>query len=146
MSKASYAVVLGGGTAEYVGPMEKLLQNPASAEDAGEGIHGLEASEKESTSALRNSLISTSDESLSTTFSDGQSQEHPSIDTHELGSEPSVEDGIEGYASSGRPKKIIREERRETGRTKFSVYKGYLRAASTWPWVYWSVVISLLIG
>ena len=121
------------------------MQNPDSIEDVREGIHGLDIPEKEKTSPLSNSLLG-SDESLSTILSGVQSQEFPLINIHQVEPNPDVEDGIERYISSGRPTNLIREERRETGRTNFNVYKGYLRAASAWPWVYWSVVTSLLIG
>ena len=149
--------MLGSGTAHYVGPTETLLPNPGSVEDVKEGeILGLKIPEKEQASPSSSKSSLGGEESRASRFSDSQSRESPWINMHQVEPNSDAEDGIERYFTSssdissssfGRPKSLdIREERRETGRTKFSVYKRYLRAASTWPWVYWWVVISLLIG
>lgn len=54
-----------------------------------------------------------------------------------------IASGDAAVAVKAPPKKLVEEEKRETGRVKTSVYAGYLQASGGWP--FWSLLILLYV-
>ncbi|PPQ62804.1 hypothetical protein CVT24_000498 [Panaeolus cyanescens] len=48
---------------------------------------------------------------------------------------PTTESGQPATASTKKPKKLVKDEHRETGGVKWTIYNSYLKASSYWTWV-----------
>ena len=145
LSKASFVVMLNNKTVGYAGPTKMLMQESTQPEDADDVVGISDIPVKEKGSPLSSSL-SLSSGDVSSETSSGREE------TTSLGRlSQEQHKAILGYSvksrsSSRKPRKLVQEELRHKGRTKLHVYKSYLRAASRWPWTYWTIVITLLIG
>jgi len=64
------------------------------------------------------------------------------------GDEINAESPTDQTAEAKKPRKLIKDEHRETGGVKWSIYKSYLKASSYWIWVLlgFFVVVQQLLG
>jgi ABC-type multidrug transport system fused ATPase/permease subunit len=62
--------------------------------------------------------------------------------------EAPADDAAKGPEESKKPRKLIKDEHRETGGVKWTIYKAYLKASSYWTWTFLCgiVVLSQLLG
>lgn len=131
LPKADFAVCLKHGTAEYAGSVDGLQQHGSIV------INSTSPESEKPTASVRQDFsdrkIPPSDSSSDDPFKKTRSQRHVTVD-------------IEPWRSSAEPKRLVQEERHETGRTNVKAYKRFLSAASTWPWMYWMIIIALLVG
>ena len=144
LPKAKLVVMLRNGTverAEKVGSLRKddsLSQEPNAESNGG---HTLDEKRNE-TLPVKSSENFRERPSAMTS---GASSEQPRADTQpEVGKD--VETGLERCHASKRPRKLVEEEQRARGSTKLTIFQRYLRAGSSWPWLYWSSVVALLIA
>ena len=144
LPRASFVVMLSSGTVDYAGEAEPLLQETnVLMDDRGtqDGLHLPEYKGQLHTDAIKSSDSLPSVSSNSSLDDDisfsSSSQMENGIDVHRR---------LDSLKTDMKPKRLIQDERHESGRTKFRVYTGYLRAASAWPWVYWMIVVTLLVG
>ena len=143
LSRASFVVMLNNGTVDYAGEAEPLLRETDILVDDRGIQDGLDLPEYKAplhSDAIKSSASLQSDSSIS--LNDGlsfasSSQIENRLDVHTC---------VDSLNTNTKAKSFIQEERHESGRTKFHVYTGYMRAASAWPWVYWVIVIILLVG
>ncbi|KAL8949755.1 MAG: hypothetical protein Q9222_004171, partial [Ikaeria aurantiellina] len=125
-SKASFLVILDEGTVKYAG-------SPHAAEGAPE-VGVLEANFRDAERDHSSSSSLSNDEGINGTISTDPGDLQPMRAFEKSGiAEASHEQWVE-------------KETRQKGRIKAAVYKQYLRAASPWPWTYWSFVIFFLLG
>ncbi|MDI1487834.1 MAG: hypothetical protein OHK93_007107 [Ramalina farinacea] len=143
LSRASFVVMLNKGTADYAGETEPLLRETDILVDDRGTQDGLDHSEYEAplhTDSAQSSASLSDDSSISLN------------DPRSFASSSQKENGINVYTCTDKirtnteAKRLIQEEQHQSGRTKFYVYTEYLRAASAWPWVYWVIVVTLLVG
>ena len=128
LQHAKFAVVLSDGTADYAGSTETLLQ--CSVPGQWDSTRDLGS---EQTSPLQAKV----GESFPAEAS-GQRPPHRFLGETVL--------GIENEVVPKAPRKLVEEEQYAKGRTNFNIIKQYLQAASGWPWLYWSAVLSLLVA
>ena len=131
LSEADFAVCLNYGTAEYTGPVDGLQQDSLVAIN-------FTSQESETRAAsvrqnFSNRSGASSDLSNDESLNEIRSQGYATIDT-------------KPWRTSAEPKRLVQEERHETGRTNLRLYKRFLSAASSWPWTYWLIIITLLVG
>ena len=129
LPRAGFVVMLDSQTVKYAGPPSGLRRWLDDAKP--EVCDGSKAA---------------SQEDYSDSFSDGQTEDAPlpnmGLPQTTIYSLPALERSQSGEHRENWAEK----ERREKGRVKSAVYKQYLRAASSRPWTYWSIVIFFLIG
>ena len=130
LPKASFAVVLGNGSFTYAGHPSQLIR---SLEPSKNGLAQIE-----------NHFIS--DSSRSTSESTLNYSEELCYSQH-TNIEPNIHNWVteSGIDNEDEAREDSEKEYREKGRIKSSIYMRYMRAASSWPWIYWLVVFGLLI-
>lgn len=163
LPKAKYVVLLdNGGTVEYAGPPEAVMQNfnlvqkkntgenedgdPNTAEEASTSDTNKNSTSFEEGSPVRTSIIQRNNKVLSNKVSQGQSNEPQG---HRLISSvlgPDRRFDRNHKKSSNDPSSVTGEEQHATGMVNLNVYSTYVRAASSWPWSYWAIIIVLLVG
>ncbi|KAF8963320.1 multidrug resistance-associated ABC transporter [Flammula alnicola] len=75
-----------------------------------------------------------------------------SVDAHkeeiDAAEEGAVDDAVEDPSKAGdtakKPRKLVKDEHRETGGVKWSIYKSYLKASSYWTWVILATLVVVI--
>lgn len=133
-STANFVVMLDGGTAKYTGPPSGL---EGCLEIAGHQSRSTEGSSSESKSSPPTLIDEDDDEN-----NDNEVERTPAGKDQSSGTPASEGHGF----LDDIPEQWAEKESRQKGRIKSSVYKQYLRAASSWPWTYWLLVFVFLAG
>uniref|UniRef100_A0A8H7XII1 Multidrug resistance-associated ABC transporter n=1 Tax=Psilocybe cubensis TaxID=181762 RepID=A0A8H7XII1_PSICU len=58
--------------------------------------------------------------------------------------EETLEDPSKTADATKKPRKLVKDEHRETGGVKWSIYKSYLKASSYWTWAFLALIIVLI--
>ncbi len=143
LPRASFVVMLNNGTVDYAGEVEPLLRETDILVDDRGTQDGLDLPEYKAplhTDAIKSSASLPSDSSISL------DDESSFASSSQIESSIDVLPGVDSLNTNTKAQSLTQEERHESGRTKFHVYKRYMRAASAWPWVYWVIVVTLLVG
>ncbi|KAL8792069.1 MAG: hypothetical protein Q9195_005324 [Heterodermia aff. obscurata] len=147
LPKSNFIVMLSEGAVEYAGSPKDSPQSsawiPAEEENRADSNQSL------SSTPTRSPLVETDlrrGKNASNASDDSQSESTALSEISAQGSSSALLEDMKIYKPNRTPRKLVQEEGRETGRVNRSVYKAYVGAASSWPWVYWLVVIGLFIG
>ena len=143
LPKARYTVVLSNGTVDYAGLPGGFSQNPSAVESSNDS---------DDQNRIRDALQNSAPRAYHTLETRPADSGSPNpnlatdrpLDSHQFDSEEDMEDGEIDRELSESQEMYAREERYRKGLIEFDVYKQYLRAASTWPWMYWSIAVGFL--
>ena len=130
MTRAKFIVLLNDGSVVFAGqPEQSSLKGSNDAHEATDDavqptFKALDTISNEDSSSPNRTSVATS--------------------LHESIGDADVQ--VKISAPDDRPKKLVEDERYQKGRIKSSVYSVYLRAASNWPWLYWTTVLCVLVG
>ena len=142
LPKAKYTVVLSNGTVGYAGPPEEVSLDLPPIE------RSVNLDESNVRDALQNPITKAHHTLETKLVNSGEAHHNLAMDripsSYQIDSEENIEDGIIDTSSSEDHEMNMREERYSKGLIELDVYKQYLCAASTWPWMYWSIAVGLL--
>ena len=142
LPKARYTVILSNGTVEYAGSPEQVALD----------LSPIDGNNDRNKSSMRDALHTPVIEARQTfkanLASPGELHHNLAMDripdSFHIDPERNIEDGVINTGSSESNGMYMREERYREGLIELNVYKQYLRAASTWPWMYWSIAVGFL--